>query len=450
MAAIADETSTNAAAPHARTLLSAQMKTVLALLLFAAVVRGGVLWARFDDLSADPDGYREIAVAVQRSKLYARKPYRGWSLTETAFRPPLYPYTLVALAGDGTLTPLRIALLHWVLGVATVLLTYYLARAWELSRSGAWLAAALVALDPILLRQSPLVMTETLATFIAVLLLIALTRFGRRPDAFEASLVGLALGVSILCRPTFMAYAVIIAVCLPLVRASLSGRALNLVACLAIAAVVIAPWMWRNKVDLGTAVVTTTHGGYTLALGNNTSFYEHLASGAAWQTPFDSGTSNLRQDIRSAWRRGTTSAHWEIEYDHAAYLVALDAMRDNPGMFASSCVYRLWRLWSPLAMQLSPDESRGVRAVRYAVAIWYVAVFGLAVIGARQLGWRLWQPPWLWGVLLCLSFTLVHTFYWSDMRMRAPLMPVVAMFAAGGCALVWNRVRQRANPPAQS
>jgi hypothetical protein len=32
-------------------------------------------------------------------------------------------------------------------------------------------------------------------------------------------------------------------------------------------------------------------------------------------------------------------------------------------------------------------------------------------------------------VLLCVAFTAVHTFYWTNLRMRAPLMPFVAMVA---------------------
>ena len=32
------------------------------------------------------------------------------------------------------------------------------------------------------------------------------------------------------------------------------------------------------------------------------------------------------------------------------------------------------------------------------------------------------------------SVTAVHTFYWSNMRMRAPLTPVIALAAAAGVA----------------
>jgi hypothetical protein len=128
--------------------------------------------------------------------------------------------------------------------------------------------------------------------------------------------------------------------------------------------------------------------------------------------------------------------------------VAFDAMRVNPGMFGSSCVYRLWRFWSPLAMQLSPGESRVVRLVRYGAAIWYLALFTFSVIGARRIGRGLFAAPWLWGTLLLASFTLVHMFYWSDMRMRAPLMPVVAMLAAAGIAGIVARCYSKPNVPA--
>jgi hypothetical protein len=48
------------------------------------------------------------------------------------------------------------------------------------------------------------------------------------------------------------------------------------------------------------------------------------------------------------------------------------------------------------------------------------------------LGRRLCYRPYSWGLLLCLAFTAVHTFYWSNLRMRGPLMPIVCLCAAVG------------------
>ena len=44
----------------------------------------------------------------------------------------------------------------------------------------------------------------------------------------------------------------------------------------------------------------------------------------------------------------------------------------------------------------------------------------LAAAGLAFLGRQIVHSPWAWGTLLVLSLTVVHTMYWTDMRMRAP------------------------------
>ena len=97
----------------------------------------------------------------------------------TAYRPPLYPLLLTGCVALGEYSRLAIGLLHLALGVATVGLVLVLGRWWGLDRRAAALAALLVACDPILLRWSTQVMTETLATFLAVAGLLVLTWAGR-------------------------------------------------------------------------------------------------------------------------------------------------------------------------------------------------------------------------------------------------------------------------------
>ena len=72
--------------------------------------------------------------------------------------------------------------------------------------------------------------------------------------------------------------------------------------------------------------------------------------------------------------------------------------------------------------------------LRYATCAWYCGVYVVAAIGIWRLRWKLLAPPWIWGVLLCVAFTAVHTFYWTNMRMRAPLMPFVAVVASAALA----------------
>jgi hypothetical protein len=72
--------------------------------------------------------------------------------------------------------------------------------------------------------------------------------------------------------------------------------------------------------------------------------------------------------------------------------------------------------------------------MRYATAAWYSGVYLLAAFGVWRLRWKLLAPPWIWGLLLLFVFTAVHTFYWTNLRMRAPLMPFVALVAAAAVA----------------
>ena len=114
---------------------------------------------------------------------------------------------------------------------------------------------------------------------------------------------------------------------------------------------------------------------------------------------------------------------------------------------------RLGRFWSPLPHQVSADETPLGRLSRWAVAVWYIAEFFFAAIGlvclSRGEGREergeghepvasppsAFRPPpstWLWGLLLVGCLMAAHAVYWTDMRMRAPVMPVVALAAAAG------------------
>ena len=89
-------------------------------------------------------------------------------------------------------------------------------------------------------------------------------------------------------------------------------------------------------------------------------------------------------------------------------------------------------LWHLLPHRIGPSETRSARCLRYTVSAWYLAETVLVVMGLAVLGRRLRYPPWLWPAVFCASFTLVHTVYWCNMRMRAPLIPMVALVAAAG------------------
>jgi hypothetical protein len=427
-----------------------------------------------DNLQQDPDAYREIAENILAHGVYGLG--KAGPPTPTAYRPPLYPILLSNLpAADGKHVSLvLVAIVHVVLGVGTVWLTYLTARRMlklplPLGESGersspgeggwvvASLPALLVACDPILLNQQTLVMTETLAAFLSILALWCLARYSDHRYWWNAGLAGGAIGLAALCRPTFLPWLGLVAAAMLISdfrfqisdwKARRLSALANIAALAMTAAAAIFPWAYRNDKEFGKPILTTTHGGYTLALGNNESFYEWLQEPTN-DEPWDSAWFKFELDIRELVEQhgrtpvggsspaGLYKIPFEQDRDTVAYHCAHDAIRNNPRIFVWSCLYRIRQLWSPLPHKLTPDESTGRMLLRYATAAWYCGVYVLAAVGIWRLRWRLVRQPWVWGVLLCLTFTAVHTLYWCNLRMRAPLMPFVALVA--GAALVVHK-----------
>jgi hypothetical protein len=215
--------------------------------------------------------------------------------------------------------------------------------------------------------------------------------------------------------------------------------------------ILLSPWAIRNQLQFGRPIVTTTHGGYTLLLANNPEFYEWLGTGA-WGSVWRADRFNVEWNGRKP--------HDELQADRLAYSEAWKTIRQAPGTFFYACMVRLGRFCSPLPHQIMADETPSRRRSRYLVALWYAMEFLLAAVGV----WRLRRAErreergkgrddsairpspaaltlfqrergptcWLWGLLLVASLLAAHAVYWTDMRMRGPAMPVIALAAAAG------------------
>ena len=408
-------------------------RTAVSLLLFAILVRGSVAWLGYSDLAADPDSYSRLAITWAKSGTFGFEGDQG--VSPTAFRPPLYPWLLSWCVNGASVSRVGIAILHVLLGSATVVLTYLIGC--RLQLRAAWVAAVAVAIDPILLRQSQLVMTETLATFLAVLAwwfwLVGRSAVeetnskpsdqrSRRSATKWLAIVGfgLVLGVSILARPTAAPWAAMCALAaLAVGRNGWKQRVADFALICLGALVCVVPWTMRNQALLGKPVWATTHGGYTLLLANNPPLYRHfMREGAsrAWEAEEFQDAWSVRLSLEDEQLS-------ELEQDQFAYRAAMNTILRTPAIFIISCIYRvgwLWALWPH-------DGSFGI--AESLIAVWYAVIFCLAYIGVRQLWRKLALRNWLVGLLLILSLTAIHAIFWSNMRMRAPAMPCMMLLA---------------------
>jgi hypothetical protein len=409
-------------------------RSAVAVALIVVVIRVAALWAQHDQLSLDPDSYRALSENLARFRVL------GENTEATAYRPSLYPILLSVAGTLPRVTPLGVALLHLALGLATIRIVWRLATR-HLGPNGqhaAILAALFVALDPILLYQSAQVMTETLATYLAMLCLNHLTRLNRNPSLRRAIVAGAALGLAALCRPTFLAWFPLIVIVLALQLGNWRPWLRVAVPLTISMALVQLPWVIRNQQHLGHPVLATTHGGYTLLLGNNPAFYDNLRNAPAGSV-WDAEASAQRWLPKLPPR--TPANEWE--QDRILYDQARHNIRQQPGMFAYSCLVRLGRFWGLVPHQIQSDESPLRRTARYATGLWYLVLSLLAIWGAFRLRRQWLKAPWVWGLTLALSFTAVHALYWSNLRMRAPLVPVVALFAATAATTIGGH---RLNP----
>src|SRR5690606_15403116 len=119
-----------------------------------------------------------------------------------------------------------------------------------------------------------------------------------------------------------------------------------------------------------------------------------------------------------------------------------------PGMAAYSSLVRLTMFWRPMPHAVSAEESILRTAARYLVGGWYVVQFALVLLGLYHLRREFRNPLWVAALALMVSFTLVHLLYWSNMRMRAPLVPILAVLACAGVELLanWRRRSSSAKP----
>lgn len=382
----------------------------IGLAMLAAVVVRLVVLAPSGGRFSDPDNYLPLAQAVARGEGLAR---RG---KPTAYRPPLYPIVLAPIVGvSGERWGLPVALLHLALGAGTAGFAALAAERLELSRRRALAAGLIVALDPVLAWQSRFVMTEPLAAFLIAGALAALASRGR----WSCLAGGGALGLAALCRPSLLPGAGLVA--LAGVAAGPGGRRERLGRGAMVAAAValtLAPWAVRNYRIFGEPVWTTTHGGYTLALANNEVYYRDVLDGppgAVW----------TGRDQRLWWESVNRSMAGliEPEADRRLRDSVVTLAKAEPRRFARACLARLESFWG-----LAPAAVVYGRAVQLATLAWTVPLWAALVVGlARRQTWR-W--PIIAAVAVIVGLTVVHAFYWTDMRMRAPIVPAIALIAA--------------------
>ena len=466
---------------------------LIALLLLGTALRVAVIAAFPSDWTDDRDVYLGIAASVREGRGYSTPE----TSTPTAFRPPLYPLWLAACpwANVGR----WVVFSNLLFGLATTLLTWQLGLRLGLSSNRAFVAAAIIAIDPLLLRYTAFPMTECLSTLLTAALLWHLARpLTGWPSRLTG---GLLFGVNVLCRPTVWAFGGLLLLSY-IVRRYRTGSTFGSMASQASRgatdedaslrpvatteqprfrawlqfalgiAIVVGPWVVRNFVQFGVPILNTTHGGYTLLLGNNAAFYAEVVRqpwGTVWDGSRGPGQAAWLQKLQQEMSEQGVSG--EVAEDRWQQQRAWSEISADPAGFARASALRCSWFWN--VIPLAEPGSSLPTPMRWAIGAYYATLFAATLFAALALARRtvrnmravrtgspvgehepsvdLAEGPGgseSWGpvCLMLVAFTLVHLVYWSNARMRPPVMPAVAVLAA---ALGSWRPLQRSTSPDQ-
>ena len=320
----------------------------------------------------------------------------------TAFRPPLYPALLTpgAWAFENALWPARVV--NVVIGALVVVLAGVLAARIAGRRAGLC-TAGVVALYPPLLANDTVTLTEplALALMLGAVLLV---------DSQRWRWAAMATGAILLTRPNgYLVVAILGFWCYRAIgRRQAAGFVLISIA-------VLAPWLVRNQIQVGTWRPTTSDGFTMAAIYAPPAQAEGAFVDPVYSRAYDGWKFRLAQFDEAEWNSILSRE-------------AVDGVRSNPG-YVFHVLQRNARSFFELAPELNfiPElnDGRNLHFVDRTRPIFYVvSVAGLVGLWRNRRDRRIAVLAALAAQFAVLSLLLV-----APPRLRAPIDLVLALGA---------------------
>ncbi|QSR16962.1 glycosyl transferase [Novosphingobium sp. KA1] len=363
------------------------------------------------------------------ASLAAGRGYLGNDGAPTAFWPVGWPAVLGLAFSRFGASAVTLGVFNLVSSLLIGGLTLALGRRLFASEAAARLALLLLAVYPNAIGYVPLALTEV---FYTLLLMAGCWAVIVRENRWQLVGAGLVFGLATLVKAQTL-------VVVPLLFAidwlrmkpmgkRLPGLVLDALVVLAAAAVVIAPWTVRNRVELGHWVMVSTNGGYTLLTGNH-----------------DRANGDYSPDAPVVDRLMARGDLDEVARDGEARRLGMAWIRQNPGKFLALAPRKLARLWLPdgeaeWAYQGGAPGYAGAEGVYRAVRWINQGYYGLLMLGfalalavmtlRRRHDRMRWAGWWLLPYGLALYPTAICLVFSGQSRFHYPVMPFVCMAAA--------------------
>ncbi|HNT67032.1 MAG TPA: glycosyltransferase family 39 protein [bacterium] len=175
---------------------------------------------------------------------------------ECARRTPVYPLFLAAVFKVLGHSLLAVAAVQIMLSVLSVALLFFLARLFAPERA-ALFAALLFALSLNSIVYSIYILSETLFTLLFLSMVFVLVVFAHRQNLQWIFIAGIFTGLAILCRPLGQFLPVVITGWILLIGGNFRNKIKTLVLYLLPILLLVLPWMVRNQKACGTFTIST-------------------------------------------------------------------------------------------------------------------------------------------------------------------------------------------------
>jgi 4-amino-4-deoxy-L-arabinose transferase-like glycosyltransferase len=355
----------------------------------------------------------------------------------SAYTQPLYGWFLVPLYWIFARTWIVVGLAQIAVAVATALLVYEIGRRWISPRAGL-LAALAATVHPYLIWHDVHMNREILDQLLVAAIVLLTLLVAERPSFPLAAALGAVLGLAILGNVRLVLLPLVVGAFL--VRPRTVGPVL---VALAATAVVVTPWVVRNRVSVGCTTLTTD--GRALWKANNPNTLRTLESGK-WidDVPPIRGAPPTPQDAGAVYAATGRVMHTDECAQMRYYRhLAFEFMRHHPGEKAKLAGVAARMLWQPSVTRTegrsgagtSLDFGRRVVEPAYMIVLYALGLVGLYFVPRRLAALT----------LLVLAYTtLTAMLFAGETRYRVPWDFLVALCAA---AAVTRLVRRREPAP---
>ena len=411
---------------------------LVSLLLVAFVIRAAYILTLEERLYwPDERVFDNIALSLINGNGYASGLYRANPVL------PFFLATLYELLGHSYLAA---RLVQSIIGTLTVLLMFSLAQR-LFNRRVAFLCGLVMAFYPPLIYICGVFVVTCLFTFLIALSMYLLSSNNKpngQPSVSLLVLSGVALGITVLCRPIFLSFIPFAAFFVAFSYTASTVRRISYAVVLVVVAfLTIFPWTLRNYVRYERLILVSTGKGLHLWRGNNElsrgdsdDRHLHPGSGRIWTKRLKEFDPSRQKELTQTYGKvvADLQALDQIERDTYLQNLALSLIIEHPGRSLALFARKVKTLFTPFS--IVHDENMHIITSKKSLILSFVVfpTIFLGLFGAFH-SLREWRK-YLLLYLLIASQTLAYGLLTACTRFRIPIDPYIILFASYGMIVI--------------